>query len=102
VTALSVERIVDPRGLRLEGELDLATVGEVEMALRELTQEGGEITLDVGRLRFMDSSAVQLLIRTLQGLDDRGRIVLHHPGHSLRRLIAVMGLDRIPNLEVRE
>ncbi|HEX2024969.1 MAG TPA: STAS domain-containing protein [Actinomycetota bacterium] len=102
MAALNVERMDEPRGLRLEGELDLATVGEVEAALQELVRQGGDITLDVRELRFMDSSAVQLLIRTSQGLDDRGRVVLDHPAHSVRRLIAVMGLDRIPNLEVHE
>jgi anti-anti-sigma factor len=102
VAALSVERTDEPRGLRLQGELDLATVADVESALRELVREGGDITLDVRELRFMDSSAVQLLIRTSQGLDSRGRVVLDHPVHGVRRLIEVMGLDRIPNLEVHE
>jgi anti-anti-sigma factor len=77
-------------------------VAEMEAALQDLVREGGDITLDVRGLRFMDSSAIQLLIRTVQGLDTRGRIVLDGPGHSVRRLIDVMGLDRIPNLEVRE
>lgn len=102
MAAFSVERVDDPRGLRLQGELDLATVAEMEAALQDLVREGGDITLDVSGLQFMDSTAIQLLIRTVQGLDSRGRVVLDGPVHSVRRLIDVMGLDRIPNLEVRE
>ena len=102
MAALNVERMDEPRGLRLEGELDLATVGEVEAALQELTREGGDITLDVRELRFMDSSAVQLLIRTLQSLGERGRVTLLRPMSSVRRLIDVMGLNRFENLDVRE
>lgn len=102
MSALQVEAVDDPRGLRLVGELDLASVGDVDAALRPLVEDGGDITIDVSELRFMDSSAVQLVIRTLQGLDGRGRIVLHHPVSTVKRLIEVMGLDRFENLEIRE
>jgi anti-anti-sigma factor len=102
MVALTIEAVEEPRGLRLKGELDLARVNEVDAALKPLVDEGGEITMDVEDLRFMDSSAIQLLIRALQGLEGRGRIVLHRPGTGVRRLVDVMGLDRIENLEIRE
>jgi anti-anti-sigma factor len=102
VTDLTIQSLDEPRGLRLSGELDLATVPELDAALRPLAEAGGEITIDVADLRFMDSSAVQLLIRTLQGLDHRGRITLLRPMTSVRRLIDVMGLDRFENLVIDE
>jgi anti-sigma B factor antagonist len=102
MTDLLIESVDDPRGLRLAGELDLATVPDLDAALRPLAESGGEITMDVSALRFMDSSAVQLLIRTLQALDRRGRLYLVKPMASVRRLIEVMGLTRFENLEVRE
>jgi anti-anti-sigma factor len=102
MVALTVEAVEQPRGLRLTGELDLARVNEVDAALKPLVAEGGEITMDVEELRFMDSSAIQLLIRALQGLEGRGRIVLRRPGTGVKRLIDVMGLDRIENLEISE
>lgn len=92
----------EPRGLRLGGELDLATVAELEAGLKPLVEKGGDITLDVADLRFMDSSAVQVLIRTVQGLDGRGRVILARPGTIVRRLVDVMGLARMENLELRE
>jgi anti-anti-sigma factor len=102
MTELAIEPVDEPRGLRLSGELDLATVPDLDAALRPMAEAGGEITIDVSALRFMDSSAVQLLIRTLQGLKQRGRVVLLRPMTSVRRLIDVMGLARFENLEVRE
>ena len=102
MTELSIESLDEPRGLRLSGELDLATVPDLDAALRPMAEAGGEITLDVAGLRFMDSSAVQLLIRMLQALDGRGVIMLLRPMTSVRRLIDVMGLDRFENLEIRE
>jgi anti-sigma B factor antagonist len=102
VTDLTIERVEEPRGLRLSGELDMATVPDLDAALRPMREAGGEITIDISALRFMDSSAVQLLIRTLQGLQERGRVILLRPMTSVRRLIDVMGLARFDNLEVRE
>lgn len=102
MTELFIEPVDHPPGLRVSGELDLATVPELDAALRPMAESGGEITLDVSDLRFMDSSAVQVLIRTLQALDGRGLIYLLRPMASVRRLIDVMGLDRFENLEVRE
>jgi anti-anti-sigma factor len=102
MTDLTIESVEEPRGLRLSGELDLATVPELDAALRPMAAAGGQITLDVSTLRFMDSSAVQLLIRTLQSLGGRGRVTLLRPMSSVRRLIDVMGLSRFENLDVRE
>lgn len=101
MTDLQVEPVAEPRGLRLSGELDLATVAEVDTVLRPMIEEGGEITIDVSALMFMDSSAVQMLIRSLQALQERGRVILVSPGNTVKRLIEVMGLDRFDNLELR-
>jgi anti-anti-sigma factor len=100
--SFEVEPMEDPRGLRLKGELDLAAIPDVDSPLRSLVEEGGDITLDVSELRFMDSSAVQLVIRAVQGLDRRGRVILDQPVATVRRLIEVMGLDRFENLVIRE
>lgn len=102
MTSFEVETVEDPRGLRLKGELDLASIPDIDSPLRALVEEGGDVTLDVTELRFMDSSAVQLVIRAVQGLDGRGRVILDHPASTVRRLIEVMGLDRFENLEIRE
>jgi anti-anti-sigma factor len=102
MTDLQIERVEDPPGLRLTGELDLATVPDVDGALRPLTEAGGDITLDLSALRFMDSSAVQLLIRTVRDLAGRGRVLLVRPMNSVRRLIEVTGLGRFENLEIHE
>jgi anti-anti-sigma regulatory factor len=43
---------------------------------------------------------VQVLIRALDTLDGRGRLLLARPGSSVRRIFEVMGLSRFENLEV--
>jgi anti-anti-sigma factor len=102
VAVLEIARMEEPRGLRLVGELDLANVDEFSALLEPQVKGGGEIVLDVSQLRFMGSSGVQVIIRALLDLEDRGRLILDRPGYSLRRLIEVMGLQRFDNLDIRE
>lgn len=100
-SSLEIGRTDDPPGLTLAGEVDLADVDELASALEPHVHRGGDITLDVSGLRFMGSSGVQVLIRTLLSLEGRGRLVLVHPAGGVRRLIEVMGLERFENLDVR-
>jgi anti-anti-sigma factor len=97
---LEIATTDDPRGLRLTGEIDLATVDDLTAALEPLVREGGDITLDLAGVRFLGSSGVQVLIRALDTLDGRGRLLLARPGSSVRRIFEVMGLSRFENLEV--
>jgi anti-anti-sigma factor len=99
---LEIERIEEPRGLRLVGEVDLSNVDQLKAALEPEVHRGGVIALDVAGLTFIGSAGVQALVRALIDLEGRGSVVLVAPGNSLRQLIGIMGLDRFPNLEVRE
>jgi anti-anti-sigma factor len=92
----------EPKGLRLVGEVDLATVESFRSALAPMVRDGGEIVLDMGAMRFIDSSGAQVIIRALEDLNDRGRLVLAHPRRMVVRMVRVMGLHRFENLEVRE
>ena len=99
---LEIHRTDDPKGLRIVGEVDLATVERFRSAVAPMVQEGTDVVLDVGDMRFIDSSGAQVLIRALEDLGDRGRLVLIRPRRTLLRMIRVMGLQRFENLEVRE
>lgn len=49
------------------GELDMSTVGAVELELRALRSEGfDEIVLDLSGLTFMDSTGLHLAVRWAQ------------------------------------
>lgn len=85
----------------MTGEVDLDTAAQLTAALEPHLQAGGDITLDLAGLRFMGSSGVQVLIRALQSLGGRGRLILANPAGSIRRLLDVMGLERFDNLEVK-
>jgi anti-sigma B factor antagonist len=77
--------------VRLAGELDLATVGELAAPLQDLmTRTPQPLVLDLGELQFMDSSGVAVLIRLanhFRQLETRGA----RP--AVRRVIEVLGLS---------
>ena len=98
---LSVERTDEPRGFRLVGELDASNVGMLGDALQREVAMGGDLTLDLGGLAFMDSSGIQVLIKTAQDLSGQGRLILQSPGDLVRRILALIPMEKLENVEVR-
>ena len=97
---LQVERIEEPRGFRLVGELDASNVGMLSDALEREASQGGDLTLDLGGLAFMDSSGIQILIKTAQDLHGQGRLILYSPGDLVRRILSLIPMDKLANVQV--
>ena len=97
---LTVERTDQPRGFRLVGELDASNVGMLSDALHREVGQGGDLTLDLGGLAFMDSSGIQVLIKTAQDLTDQGRLILRSPGDLVRRILSLIPMDKLTNVEI--
>jgi anti-sigma B factor antagonist len=83
--------------VRPVGELDLATTPIVDTQLSELVEAGFEnIVLDLGKLRFLDSTGLRLLLSwdaraRAEGVDLR---VLPGPP-AVQRIFAVAGLTKL-------
>lgn len=81
------------------GELDLATVGELDRQLRELVDAGfRRLILDLRRLDFMDSTGLRLIL-TLDAAsrEDGLDFALIGGGYAIQRVFEVSGvLDRLP------
>jgi anti-anti-sigma factor len=97
---LTVERTDQPRGFRLIGELDASNVGMLSDALGREVGQGGDLTLDLGGLAFMDSSGIQVLIKTAQDLGEDGRLILQSPGELVRRILSLIPMDKLANVEI--
>ncbi|MFN2543225.1 MAG: STAS domain-containing protein [Actinomycetota bacterium] len=97
---LRVERVEDPRGFRLVGELDASNVGMLSDALLREAEKGGDITLDLGGLAFMDSSGIQVLIKTAQELQGAGTLVLNSPGDLVRRILSLIPMEKLANVQI--
>jgi len=100
---LIVTETSSPRELRLVGELDMSTIKELSRVLDPKLIEGGDVVLDVEDLQFMDSTGLQVLIRSALSLDGRGKVILRAPGNLVRSILDLaIRTDKIQNLVIED
>ena len=97
---LEIEKMDQPRGFRLVGELDVSNAKHLAAALLPEVEAGGDLTLDIAGLIFMDSTGIQVLLTAAQEMEGRGRLVLQSPGSLVRRTLELLGASRMPNLDL--
>lgn len=77
--------------VKLDGELDLATAEQLEAALCPVIEQGPRrLVVDASGLRFADSSAIALLVRVANVVDE---VEVRDPPDLLRAVVTRMGLD---------
>jgi anti-sigma B factor antagonist len=81
--------------LSLAGELDLYNAEEVRGALLDACAgEPDVLVVDLQEVRFIDSTALGVLIEARSRMADRSGFRLAAPGLETRRALEVSGLDR--------
>ena len=79
------------------GELDLATVPELEERALAAVREGGRtVVIDLRELTFMDSTGVRTIVAAHQAAEDTGhelRIVRPPRDSAVARVIEISGID---------
>ena len=90
-----VERRDDGVVVTLTGELDLYNAEDVRAALLECCSHGPErLVIDLEQVRFIDSTALGVLIEARSRMANRRGFRLAAPGLETRRALEVSGLDR--------
>ena len=83
----------------LRGDLDIATAPALRVAVDDLLAAGARrLIFDASRVEFIDLRGVHPLLyarRRLHDADGEIRVWLHQPAASMRRLLAVTGLDGV-------
>jgi anti-anti-sigma factor len=93
--------ILDGRpGLRLVGELDLATAPLLREALAGFGSSDG-LVLEVDELTFIDSSGCHALTSFLRQGPDGPLLVFVEPSPAVKRTLTVTGLEKHPRIEIR-
>jgi anti-sigma B factor antagonist len=93
---LTVEQMDEGLRLRLalRGELDLSNAKTAESALSEAFASDKQILVDLGRLEFLDSTGIALLVAALQRHDAERLSFLPSKSSGVRRLLNMTGLDK--------
>jgi anti-sigma B factor antagonist len=79
----------------LAGELDLYNAHEVREALLECCAESpARLVVDLSGVKFIDSTALGVLIEARTRLENRRGFLLAAPGLETKRALEISGLDR--------
>lgn len=80
--------------IRLHGELDIATVPEVDAAFVDVAERRRPIVLDLRGLTFMDSRGIRMLVAFRDHARAGGFPLTITCGDRVHRLLSLTGLDR--------
>lgn len=94
----STEWLTDAAGrsrVALAGELDIATVPQLDDSLRSAPADAPEVVLDLRELEFMDCSAAQLLLVADRRIRRAGgRLLIVRGPAEVEWLLELIGVDR--------
>jgi anti-anti-sigma factor len=91
---LTIQQTSEGRRLRisLEGEMDLANIEIAASTVREALHGDKEVVVDLGRLSFIDSTGIAMLVVAMQEGGERLSF-LESEHDAVRRLLSLTGLD---------
>ena len=82
--------------LTVRGELDIATVPQLDRALRMVHASSDTVVLDLAGLEFIDSSGAHLLLNADRRMRAAGaRLVITHVTPEVAWFFALIGVDRL-------
>ena len=98
---LEISSLVDVVGVKLTGEVDLATAHQLTEALANISTES-EVHLELADLTFMDSSGLRTIVAFAGSRNGAGPVILVNPSDAIQRLLAITGLAQHPKIKLRQ
>ncbi len=89
------ETVDEPPTVVCHGEIDVATVPELDRVLRTLIEghTGTTVRVDMAGVTFIDSSGLGVLVSALKrAREDQGTIVVDHIDGAPRKVFEITGL----------
>ncbi|MBR3059010.1 MAG: STAS domain-containing protein [Oscillospiraceae bacterium] len=83
----------------LEGRLDTVTAPELEAAFRETLEGVTELTLDFGKLEYISSAGLRVLLAAQKQMNKQGKMKLIHVGETIMEIFEVTGFSDILTIE---
>jgi anti-anti-sigma factor len=102
VEQLEIIKSEDPFGLRLIGEIDMATAPMLQEALLVALTEGGSVTVDMKDVTFIDSSGLKVIVASAAETSSDQPLTVKDPSAVVRRALEVFGMEQIPHLRITD
>jgi anti-anti-sigma factor len=101
MSEFEISRIPDGTGLKLIGELDVATSPRLTKALLELPGADTQVTLDLAEITFVDSCGIRAILSLAKSANGNGPVILLNPSEAVSRVFEILGLEHHVGIEVR-
>jgi hypothetical protein len=100
--ALLVARLPGCRGLRLSGEIDVATYPTLVAAVDGVLDLDEDLVLDMGEVGFVDATAIRFLARISIAMRPGRRLVVYRPPLMFRAVLRAGAWDPLPGLVIED
>lgn len=87
----------EPKALvRVEGEVDVSTAGQLSRALDQVIAAGAtDVRVDLAGVPFLDSTGITALLTARAQLEGQGTIVVDTASRAVRRTFEIAGLAEV-------
>ena len=100
VEQLEIVTTQDPYGLRLSGEIDMASAPALHQAIVVAMTAGRPITLDMREVTFIDSSGLKVIVASASEAPPDVPLTLKDPSSVVRRVLELFGMEHVPQIRV--
>ncbi len=85
--------------ISLEGRLDTVTSPSLEAELKNALDGVNELTLDFGKLEYVSSAGLRVLLAAQKEMSRKGVMKLTHVGETIMEIFEVTGFSDILTIE---
>jgi len=85
--------------LASEGRLDTVTAPELENVVKALLPEITELTFDFGKLEYISSAGLRVLLSAQKAMNARGKMSVIHVNETVMEIFEVTGFSDILDIE---
>jgi anti-anti-sigma factor len=90
-----------PPVLRVEGEVDLATAGELRDALLDAMAVDPRVVVDMEAVTFIDAAGLRVVLQAAESLNGSGPLTLVN-APLVARLLGLVGMADLPSIALVE
>ena len=83
----------------VDGEVDLSNAHHLRAAIEDMG-DGSRTCVEMSGVTFIDSAGLHAIQLATRSLNHGGGVVLVNPPSQIVKIVALLGLDRLPNLEI--
>lgn len=96
---VSVNKDGDTYTVLVDGRLDTLTSPQLDEEINKIIGDAKKLILDLGKLAYISSAGLRVLLGAAQQLDGKGEMVLIHVTEAVHEIFDVTGFIQVFNIE---